>query len=376
MSGPLEGVRVVELAGIGPGPYAAMLLADLGADVVLVERPSTSPSVGGGGLLSRGRRSVAVNLKHPDGVDLVLRLVDTADVLVEGFRPGVTERLGLGPDVCLERNPGLVYGRMTGWGQEGPLADRAGHDIDYAAVAGALHPVGRPGEPPPPPINYVADFGGGSTFLVIGVLAALLERATSGRGQVVDAAMVDGAASLTTMLHGMMAAGTWSPARGRNLLDGAAPFYDTYRCADGRFLAIGALEPQFFAELCAGLGIDADQLPQQDVGGWAAQSARVADVVATRTREQWVAAFEQHPDACVAPVLALDEAPDHPHNVARGTFVEVDGVVQPGVAPRLSRTPGAVQGPPPPTGHHTDEVCAELGLDAAALREVGAVGGS
>jgi alpha-methylacyl-CoA racemase len=372
VTGPLEGVRVVELAGIGPAPFGVMLLADLGAEVVLVDRAASAGRGSQGGALSRNRRSIAVDLKSAAGRDVVLRLVETADVLVEGFRPGVAERLGVGPDDCHAVNPALVYGRMTGWGQDGPMAPRAGHDITYAAISGALHPVGRADDSPPPPINYVADFGGGGAYLAIGVLAALLERGRSGRGQIVDAAMVDGAASQTTMLHGMLAAGLWSTERASNLLDGGAPYYDTYVCADGGFLAVGALEPQFFTELCDGLEVDPGELPQFDQANWPEQKRRIAEVVALRTRDEWAERFEGT-DACVAPVLALDEAPRHPHNVARGTFVEVDGLVQPGAAPRFSRTPGSVQRPAPRVGDHTDEILGELGLDAAELRSAGAV---
>ena len=372
MSGPLDGIRVVELAGIGPAPFGVMLLADLGAEVILVDRAASAGRGSQGGALSRNRRSIAVDLKNEAGRDVVLQLVASADVLVEGFRPGVAERLGVGPEDCHAVNPRLVYGRMTGWGQDGPLADRAGHDIDYASIAGALHPVGRADDSPPPPINYVADFGGGGAYLAIGVLAALLERDRSGEGQVVDAAMVDGAASQTTMLHGMLASGLWSTERESNLLDGGAPYYDTYRCADGKFLAVGALEPQFFAQLCDGLGIDPEEMPQFDQGAWPEHKQKVAEIIATRTRDEWAAQFEGT-DACVAPVLALDEAPQHPHNVARSTFVEVDGVTQPGPAPRFSRTPGAVERPAPRAGDHTDEILGELGLDAVGLREQGAV---
>jgi alpha-methylacyl-CoA racemase len=372
MSGPLEGVRVVELAGIGPAPFGVMLLADLGAEVILVDRAASAGRGSQGGALSRNRRSIAVDLKSEAGREVVLELVKGADVLVEGFRPGVAERLGVGPEECHAVNPGLIYGRMTGWGQQGPLADRAGHDIDYAAIAGALHPVGRADDSPPPPINYVADFGGGGAYLAIGVLAALLERGRSGQGQVVDAAMVDGAASQTTMLHGMMAAGLWSTDRQSNLLDGGAPYYDTYTCKDGKFLAVGALEPQFFALLCEGLEIDPEEFPQFDQPAWPQHKERVASIIAQRTRDEWAERFEGT-DACVAPVLALDEAPKHPHNVERGTFVEVDGVVQPGPAPRFSRTPGAVERPAPRVGDHTDEILTELGLDVTALREQGAV---
>lgn len=372
MTGPLSGLRVVELAGIGPAPFGTMLLADLGADVVLVDRVTAAGHEAQAGALSRGRRSIAVDLKHPAGRDVVLALVRAADVLVEGFRPGVAERLGLGPHDCHAVNPRLVYGRMTGWGQEGPLADRAGHDINYAALAGALHPVGRPDDPPPPPINFVADMGGGGCFLAIGVLAALLERERSGQGQVVDAAMVDGAASQTTMLHWMLAVGLWTTKRGSNLLDGAAPFYDTYRCADGQFVAVGALEPAFFAALCEGLDLDPEDVPQADAAAWPEQKRRITDIIAKRTRDEWGERFTNS-DACVAPVLALDEAPVHPHNAARGTFVEVGGVVQPAPAPRLSRTPGSVRRPAPRVGEHTDEILDELGLDPDALRAGGAV---
>jgi alpha-methylacyl-CoA racemase len=340
-----------------------MLLADLGADVVRVDRVARGGADGVPAMegLSRNRRSIAVDLKQPDGVALVLDLVAGADVLVEGFRPGVTERLGLGPDVCLARNPGLVYARMTGWGQDGPLAHTAGHDIGYAAIAGALHPTGRPDTPPPPPLNLVADFGGGGAFLAIGVLAALVERAGSGLGQVVDVAMVDGTASLTAFFHGLLRLGGWSTERGTNLLDGAAPFYDTYTCADGRHLALGAIEPQFHAELLAGLGIDPDGWDQHDRAAWPAQKVRIADVVATRTRDEWVEVFDGT-DACVAPVLALDEAPSHPHLVARETFVEHHGVVEPAPAPRFQRTPGEITRPAPSAGQHTVELLLELGL--------------
>jgi alpha-methylacyl-CoA racemase len=373
VSGPLAGTRIVEIAGIGPAPFGVMLLADLGAEVVRVDRASAVGRSGDPmGALGRNRRSIGVDLKSDAGRDVVLELVARSDVLVEGFRPGVAERLGIGPEACHAVNPRLVYGRMTGWGQEGPLAPRAGHDIDYAAIAGALHVVGRPGEPPPPPANLLADFGGGGAYLAIGVLAALLERERSGEGQVVDTAMVDGAASLTTFLHGLMAMGAWSTERGTNLLDGAAPYYDTYRCADGRFLALGALEPQFFARLCEGLEIDPEQFPQFDRQGWPEQKRQVAEIIARRTRDEWAGRFADT-DACVAPVLALDEAPEHPHNVARGTFVDVDGVPQPGPAPRFSRTPGQVRCPAPAAGQHTDEVLGELGLDPQALRDEGAV---
>jgi alpha-methylacyl-CoA racemase len=367
VTGPLHGVRIVELAAIGPVPYGVMLLADLGAAVVRVDRVAAATGVPGAEVsmlgLSRNRRSVAIDLKAAEGLEVVRRLVATADVFVEGFRPGVAERLGLGPDVLRALQPGLVYARVTGWGQEGPLAPRAGHDLDYAAVAGALHPVGRPNDPPPPPINYLADFAGGGAFLAIGVLAALVERHTSGEGQVIDTAMLDGAASLTAFLHGLRQLGAWSLERGSNLLDGAAPYYDTYRCADGRFLAVAALEPQFHAELCARLELDPAEWPQHDRAAWPEQKARLAALLATRERDDWVALFADS-DACVAPVLDLDEAPEHPHNLARSTFVDAFGVRQPAPAPRLSRTPGAIVRPPPGFGEHTDEVLDALGYGA------------
>ncbi len=376
MAGPLTGVRVVELAAIGPVPYGVMLLADLGAEVVRVDRAATDAGAQASMVgLSRNRRSLAVDLKSSEGVEVVRRLCAGADVLVEGFRPGVAERLGLGPDVLRADHLGLIYARVTGWGQDGPLAPRAGHDLDYAALAGALHPIGRPGEPPPPPVNYLADFAGGGAFLAIGVLAALLERTTSGKGQVIDAAMLDGAASLTAFLHGLRQLGAWSTERGSNLLDGAAPYYDTYRCADGRFLAVAALEPRFHAQLCERLGLDPEEWPQHDREAWPQQKERLAALLATRDRDEWVALFDGS-DACVAPVLDLDEAPEHPHNRARGTFTEVFGAFAPAPAPRLSRTPGTVERPAPFPGQHTAEVLAELGYDAAqqaAMRERGSI---
>jgi alpha-methylacyl-CoA racemase len=381
VSGPLSGIRVVEMSALGPAPYGVMLLADLGADVVRVDRAADgevkvgfeATMVG----LSRGRRSIAVDLKTDAGRDVVRRLVASADVLVEGWRPGVAERLGLGPDDLREVNPRLIYARTTGWGQDGPLAPTAGHDIGYAAIAGTLHTVGRADGPPPPPVNYLADFGGGGTFMAIGVLAALVERDRSGEGQVVDTAMVDGAASQTAFLHGLLGIGAWTDEREANLLDGAAPFYDTYTCRDGRYLAVGAIEPQFFAALCDGLGLDPAEFPQHDRASWPDQKARIAAVIATRDRDEWAEVFDGT-DACVAPVLSLTEAPDHPHNVARGAFVEVDGVRQPAPAPRFSRTPGSVRRPAPTHGADTDAVLAELGLAdeaVAALRAEGVVAG-
>jgi alpha-methylacyl-CoA racemase len=374
--GPLQGVRVVELASIGPGPFCAMLLADLGAEVLAVDRPATGQG-GWPALFARGRSRVAVDLKHPEGPGVVLDLVAGADALVEGFRPGVAERLGIGPEACLARNPRLVYGRVTGWGQEGPLAGSAGHDIDYIALAGALHPVGAAGGPPVPPLNLLGDFGGGGMLLALGVVAALLEAGRSGRGQVVDAAMVDGAALLTTQLHELLAAGLWTDRRGANLLDGAAPFYSVYETADGRHLAVGALEPQFYAELLERVGLAGEDLPPQlDRAGWPLLRDRLAAVFRTRTRDEWCRLLEGT-DACVAPVLSLLEAPTHPHNQARATFVDVAGTLQPAPAPRFSRTPCPTPAPPPAPGDDQAKVLAAWGLapeELARLRAAGVIG--
>ena len=360
MTGPLQGIRVVELAGLGPAPYACMLLADLGADVLRVDRPVAGFGVPAYDVTGRGRRSVAVDLKKPAAAEVVLRLVEQADVLVEGLRPGVAERLGVGPEACAERNPRLVYARMTGWGQDGPLAPRVGHDINYAAIAGAIGAIGEPGRKPVPPLNLVADFGGGSMFLVTGILAALLERSASGQGQVVDAAMVDGVSSLLAMTYGFRAAGGWSDERGTNLLDGGAPFYDTYPCADGGYVAIGALEPQFWAVVVQTLGL-ADLPEQYDRSGWPVLRERLAQAFAQRTRDEWAAVFEDL-DACVSPVLTLGEAPQHPHLAARGAVVDVDGVPQPAPAPRFSRTPGSIGRPASPAGADTREALQDWGF--------------
>ena len=370
-SGPLTGVRVVELASIGPGPFAAMLLSDLGADVVRIDRAGHVPPAGANlqpasDVLARGRRSLGVDLKNPEGVDAVLRLVDGADVLIEGFRPGVAERLGLGPDACLERNPRLVYGRMTGWGQDGPMAPRAGHDLNYIALAGALHPIGPADQPPPVPLNFIGDFGGGGMLLAFGVACALVERAGSGRGQVVDAAMVDGAALQTAMFHGMLTMGLWTDERESNLLDGAAPFYRCYECADGQYVSVGALEPQFYAELLARLDLDPEAWPQNDKAVWPEQSRALAQVFSTKPRDEWTAVFDGA-DACVAPVLTLTEAASHPHMASRATFVESFGTSQPAPAPRFSRTPGAVAGPPVLPGQHTDAILTEAGFTTAEI---------
>jgi alpha-methylacyl-CoA racemase len=364
--GPLQGVRVVEFAGLGPGPFCGMLLADLGADVVRVDRRGTRGgligALGATSLLDRGKRSIALDLKDEADLQVVSALVQRADVLLEGFRPGVMERLGLGPDELLALNPALVYGRMTGWGQTGPLASSAGHDIGYIALAGALGATGRPDERPAPPMNLLGDFGGGGVFLALGALAALVHARATGEGQVVDAAIVDGTAVLTTMIHGMLASGTWIDRRGRNLLDTGAPFYDVYRCADGQFVAVGALEERFYAALLDGLGLAGDEsLPDRtDLRQWAALRDRFSEVFASRTRAEWWAVFEGT-DACVAPVWSLLEATTDGHNAERGVFVEVDGTVQPAVAPRFSVTPGAV-GSVPAVGEHDAEIRAELGL--------------
>ncbi len=376
--GPLSGYRIVEMAGIGPAPMCAMLLADLGADVLLIDRIADS----GLGiqvdarydLLRRGRRSVALDLKRPEAVEVVLRLVERADALIEGFRPGVMERLGLGPDVCRSRNPRLVYGRMTGWGQQGPLAHASGHDINYIALAGVLHAIGRKGEAPVPPLNLVGDFGGGALYLAFGMLAALLEREKSGRGQVVDAAMVDGAASLMTLMFGLNAAGRWVERRGENLLDSGAPFYEVYQTSDGKHVAVGSLEPKFYRELLRLTGLQGEQLPaQHDAASWPQMHDRFAAIFRTKTREQWCRIMEGS-EVCFAPVLTMSEAPAHPHNRHRGTFVEDNGVVQPAPAPRFSRTPGAIQRPPSVPGADTTEGLREWGFSVEEIRRLQASG--
>lgn len=385
--GPLSGVKIIEVAGIGPGPFAAMMLSDMGADVIRVDRSANvrggSPDAPPADIFNRGRRSIAVDLKTPEGVEMLLKLVEGADALIEGFRPGVAERLGFGPEVCLERNPKLVFGRMTGWGQEGPYAPTAGHDINYIALAGVLAHLGREGEKPTPPINLVGDFGGGGMLLAYGVVCALLESGRSGKGQVVDAAMVDGAASLMMMVWGFKAMGMWTDDRGTNLLDTAAHFYDTYECADGNFVSIGAIEPQFYAELLKYTDLEAvyaergEELPHQmDRAHWGDMKERLSEIFATKTRDEWTAIMEGS-DICFAPVLTMDEAARHPHNVERRTFIDVAGITQPAPAPRFDRTPGEVQRPPAHPGQHTDEVLADwLGLgsdDIADLRANGTV---
>ena len=378
--GPLNGIKIVELAGIGPGPFAAMMLSDMGAEILRIDRVSSAererPAPPATDTLNRGRKSAAVDLKHSEGMRTVQRLVDGADVLIEGFRPGVTERLGLGPDACLKRNPRLIYGRMTGWGQEGPLAQVAGHDINYIALAGALEPIGRAGDLPVPPLNLVGDFGGGGLLLAFGVVCALNERHRSGKGQVVDAAMVDGAALLTTLVHGMRSAGSWTDERGTNMLDTGAHFYEVYETGDGKSISIGAIEPRFYAQLVHTVELDALELPDQmDRTQWPALKRRLAAIFKTKTREEWCAIMEGT-DICFAPVLSMAEAPGHPHNKHRGTFVDVDGVTQPAPAPRFSRTPPEISRAPASPGQHTEEALVEWGFsidEVARLRQSGAI---
>ena len=378
MSGPLQGMRVIEFAGIGPAPLACMLLADLGADVVRVDRLEPS----GLGLAmaprhdvnARGRRSVALDLKQAAGRAAVLRLLARADVLVEGFRPGVMEKLGLGPEPCLALNPGLVYGRMTGFGQSGPLAQAAGHDLNYIALTGVLHAIGAAGGAPVPPLNLVGDYGGGALYLAFGVLAALFERQRSGQGQVVDAAMVDGAASLASLFYGLQAAGNWGEPRGENLLDGGAPFYAAYETADGRHISLAALEPKFFAQLATALALDARFVGRQyDRRLWPEMRTAIAQAVRLQTRDEWCRRLEGS-DACFAPVLSFEEAPAHAHAVARAGFVTVDGVVQPAPAPRFGRTPAGQPGPAPQPGQHTQQLLQEAGYTSDEVRALLASG--
>jgi alpha-methylacyl-CoA racemase len=375
--GPLDGITVIELAGIGPGPFAAGLLSDMGATVIRVDRPLGSlPDAPPVDTLNRGRKSIAVDLKHPGGREVVLALVQKADALLEGFRPGVAERLGVGPQECLEANPALVYARMTGWGQDGPYATVAGHDINYISLSGALGLLGRAGEAPVPPINLVGDFGGGALYCAFGIVCGILEARTSGTGQVVDVSMVDGSASLTNMMWGFKAMGFWSGQRGTNMLDTGSHFYDVYRCADGEYVSIGSIEPQFYAELLRLTGLSGDPgfSAQMDRNTWPRLKKRLAEVFITKSRQEWCEVMEGT-DVCFAPVLSLDEAAVHPHNLARNTFTTVDGVTQPSPAPRFSRTPGAIQSPPVHPGAHTDEVLEMIGFGdrATELRSVGAV---
>jgi alpha-methylacyl-CoA racemase len=377
VTGPLQGFKILELAGIGPGPFAGMMLADMGAEVLRIDRAQSvregaSPPVHD--VLGRGRRSVGVDLKHPEGREAVLRLVEKADALIEGFRPGVTERLGLGPDDCLARNPRLVYGRMTGWGQDGPYAPTAGHDINYIALSGTLSMIGRQGERPVPPLNLVGDFGGGGMLLAYGVVCALLETSRSGEGQVIDAAMVDGAALLAAMMYGLRASGLWTDERGVNLLDTGAWFYEVYETADGGHISLGSIEPQFFQEMVRITGLE-DVAGQMDRSTWPAMKERLAAAIRTKTRDEWCALLEGT-DACFAPVLGAGEAAAHPHNRQRATFTEIEGVLQPSPAPRFSRTPPEIAGLPAAAGQHTDEALESWGFDpgdVAKLRDAGAI---
>jgi alpha-methylacyl-CoA racemase len=385
VTGPLAGIRVVELPNIGPVQFAGMLLSDLGAEVLRVDRASdvaTGRTVAGGNaapfsVIDRGRRSIGVDLKHPEGADVVLRLCERADVLLEGFRPGVAERLGVGPDACRARNPRLVYARMTGWGQAGPLAADVGHDINYLSIAGVLWHLGPEGHAPVPPINLLADFGGGGSLVVLGILAALVERGRSGEGQVVDAAMVDGSAQLMSIFFGIDSIGGWGP-RGTNLLDGGAHFYNVYETADSGYVSIASYEPKFYVNLCAllaPLGVELDPAGQMDSSQWPALKARLAELFRTKTRDEWVAYFEGH-EVCFAPILTMSEARAHPHNVERATFTDVDGAPHPAPAPRFSRTSTSVQGAPVPPGAHTSTALTEWGFaeaDVAHLKDSGAI---
>ncbi|TYO98417.1 alpha-methylacyl-CoA racemase [Geothermobacter ehrlichii] len=371
--GPLRGIKVIEFAGIGPGPFCAMMLADMGAEVIRIDRKGEK-RFGRLDLTSRGRRSVALNLKHPEGVRAALKLIEKADALIEGFRPGVMERLGLGPDQCLECNPKLVYGRMTGWGQYGPLSHAAGHDINYIALTGALYSIGRPDSPPVPPLNLVGDFGGGAMMLAFGLVCGLLEAKASGEGQVVDAAMTDGVSTLMAMIYAYKAKGIWSNQRGANRFDGGAHFYDCYECADGRYVSIAALEPQFYDLFLKTCGIDDPAFQAQlDVEMWPELKQKLTQLFKTKTREEWCSLMEGT-DICFAPVLDMDEAPAHPHNKARNTFIEIDGVVQPAPAPRFSRTHPEIQGPPPLPGEHNEEVLSEWGFSRAEIDNLQDIG--
>jgi alpha-methylacyl-CoA racemase len=370
--GPLSGLKVVEFAGIGPGPFCGMLLSDLGADVVRIDRKG-----GRGGaksdVTSRGRRSVALDLKNPEAIEACLKLIEQADVLFEGFRPGVMERLGLGPEVALKRNPKLVYGRMTGWGQTGPYANAAGHDMNYIAISGALAAIGAE-DKPIPPLNLVGDFGGGALYLAFGLMAGVIHARATGQGQVIDCAMSDGAASLMAMFYGLRAAGMWTDQRRHNLLDGGAHFYDTYQCSDGKWISIGSIEPQFYALLLEKTGItDPDFAQQMNRDKWPELRVKLAEVIAGKTRDEWCAIMDGT-DVCFGPVLGLDETASHPHNAARSTFVEIEGVTQPAPAPRFSATPGAIQFPPAAIGAHNDGALADWGFAAGEIDKLKAAG--
>ena len=375
MNGPLSGLSIVEMAGIGPSPFCAMMLADMGADVIRIDRLTPGFLGGGGTIVDRGRRTIALDLKKAGAIEIVLRLLDKADALLEGFRPGVMERLGLGPGVCLARNPRLVYGRMTGWGQEGPLAQAAGHDLNYIAITGALHAMGRAEFPPTPPLHLVGDMGGGAMMLSFGIVCGLLEAGRTGKGQVVDAAICDGASLLASSYHGRLHKGEWTNQRHSNMLDGGAHFYGCYTCADGKYVSIGAIEPQFYRLLLKRCGIsDLDFEKQWERAQWPLLRGKLAQIIAGKTRDQWCALLEGT-DACFAPVLDFEEARQHPHNLARNNFIETSGVVHPAPTPRFSRTPGQAR-PVPTPGQHTEELLTELGLadtEIQALRKGGAI---
>jgi len=367
--GPLAGVKIIELAGIGPGPFCGMMLSDMGAEVIRVDRYTENPQPSKD-VLNRNRHSIAVDLKQPEGVETVLKLVESADGLFEGFRPGVTERLGLGPDTCMQRNKKLVYGRMTGWGQEGPMANAAGHDINYIALSGALYSVGRPGERPVPPLNLVGDFGGGGMLLAFGMVCGLLEAGRSGQGQVIDSAMIDGAASLMSMFFSMASMGRFTDQRGTNLLDGGAPFYDTYETSDGKYVSLGSIEPQFYALLKEKAGLDEETFGKQhDPSLWVDQKARLTTIMKSKTRDEWCDIMEGS-DVCFAPVLSIFEAPDHPHNQHRNGFLNIDGVVQPAPAPRFSRTAPEVRHGPRMEGQDSDAVLVAAGFSAEKIAEL------
>lgn len=366
-SGPLTNVRVVEFAGIGPGPFCGMLLSDLGADVIRIDRPGDGKPGNSADVTGRGRRSIGLDLKDSKHVEVAFSLIEKADGLIEGFRPGVMERLGLGPDEALRRNPKLVYGRMTGWGQTGPLSHAAGHDLNYIALTGALHAMGRKQERPSPPLNLVGDYGGGALYLAFGLCAGIIHARATGEGQVIDCAMTDGAASLASMFFGMRAMGFWTDDRESNLLDGGAHFYDTYECADGKWVSIGSIEPQFYTLLLEKADIsDPAFQAQMDRAQWPELKAKLINIIKTKTRDEWCAIMEGT-DVCFAPVLSMSEAPAHPHNKARDTFVEIDGVIQPAPAPRFSRTPGQVQGASPGRGEHTQAILRDWNVDEDSL---------
>ena len=374
--GPLKGLKIIEMAGIGPGPFCGMVLADLGAKIIRVDRASAIGTGSKQDAANRGKKSIAVDLKSKEGVEVVLKLVETADAIFEGFRPGVMERLGLGPDVCSQRNERIVFGRMTGWGQEGPLANAAGHDINYISLTGALAAIGRPGSPPVPPLNLIGDFGGGGMLLALGLVAALLESKESKKGQVVDAAMTDGSALLMTMIYTMQSSGVWKTSMGSNLLDGGSHFYDTYECKDGKFISIGSIEPQFYALLCQIADLDEEVFGKQmSRDSWPEQKEVITKIFLNKTRDEWCDLMEGT-DVCFAPVLDMSEAPKHPHNIERKTFIDLEGVTQPAPAPRFSRTEPEVVSSPSIVGEHTNEVLSSIGLsdeDISSLKTSGAV---